>query len=63
VGPIGGSWDGVEIIKEGECGRCVYERENIDDQDVIFYLKEKMEEDECGWYNVRRVGGDQSDRR
>jgi hypothetical protein len=26
-------------------------------------LKEKMEEDECGWSKVRRVGGDQSDDR
>jgi hypothetical protein len=31
VGPTGGSWDGGEVIKEDECGRDVYEGENIDD--------------------------------
>jgi hypothetical protein len=36
VGPIGGSWDGGVIIKEDECGRGVYEGENLDDQDDIF---------------------------
>jgi hypothetical protein len=36
-------------MKEDECGSSGFEGENLDDDDGIFRLKEKMKENESGW--------------
>jgi hypothetical protein len=38
-GPVAGSCDGGEIIKEDGCGRIGNEGENLDDEDGIFYFE------------------------
>jgi hypothetical protein len=35
-GPVYGSWDGVEDIKDDQCGRRRYEGENLADKVEIF---------------------------
>jgi hypothetical protein len=39
VSPFVGSWDGVRDIKDDECGRSEYKRENHTDQLGIFCFK------------------------